>query len=76
MRLTTLAAALFFSTLTGCGTTIQNDVPCPAFPVLHTVTPELAAQTPRDVIEIVSMNYIYLYRHIEKLEARAGCGDP
>ena len=73
-NLKTLATLPFLVILTACETIeVAAPLPCPAYPELETIDPELAEETPQIVRTKVQENYLRLDTYIRKLEARAGC---
>jgi len=59
--------------LTACATTIPEPLPCPAYPELIALDPEIAAEVPARVKAVVTQNYILLDEYAQRLEVRAGC---
>ena len=74
-RLKTLAILSCFVILAACATKneIIEPIPCPLYPVLFELDPELAAATPSAVKVIVVQNYLMLDAYAQRLEVRANC---
>jgi len=69
-----LAILLSLTTLAACETIeIVSPLPCPTFPELIAIDPELSEATPKIVRSQVQENYQRYHDYILKLEARAGC---
>jgi len=69
-----LAIVLSLAILTACAKNVRTEpVPCPLYPELLVLDPELAAATPLAVKALVVQNYLLLDDYAQKLEVRAGC---
>ena len=72
-KLKTLGILSCFAILTACADQGIDPVPCPLYPELIPLDPELAAEVSPIVKEIVVQNYLLLDEYAQKLEVRAGC---
>jgi len=60
--------------LTSCASNeVIEPIPCPLYPELLVLDPELARVTPLAVKALVVQNYLLLDDYAQKLEVRAGC---
>jgi len=71
-----MVVLIFSATMTACGTTQTTpDLPCPLRPEIVPIAPEMQAEVPPYVLEIVAENYIRFVQYAKQLEVRAGCED-